>query len=92
MAYICSYTDALLAAGKGLAKTVMCELVQLARSLSPGRYPNDPPGLFETTHNSQTVNWWQTAIAWTSMINHYETTGDYYDPDQVIDSIKVGQI
>lgn len=57
-----------------------------------GRYPNDPPGRFENTHGSTTVNWWQTAIAWTGMINHYATTHDYYQYDRVINSVMVSQL
>lgn len=61
-------------------------------TLTLGRYPNDPPGRFETTHGSTVVNWWQTAIAWTGMINHYATTHDYYQYERVIDSVQVSRL
>ena len=52
-------------------------------------YPNSPPGLFDTTHDSQYVNWWQNAIAWTGIFRHYATTGDFVGEAQALNAMQV---
>lgn len=82
---------ALVAASKGIARAVICMYQKLTLLIS-ARYPNSPPGLFEVTHNSQTVNWWQNAIAWTGMFRHFATSGDYYGEFAAIDAMEVSTL